>query len=182
MIYRPYRNILNFSRTNQIHFWRKFRLLRYNLASHNSLLLRATKPKHRTDTVYIFVHFSSNPFSLLNLTMSSEFRKPRKRRFQWYIVRTEIFLTFHARVEYISVKTVISGYTDAAQRWVPQSIYRLLTDGRKDGRKIKYHLGPVSPTQVNCTVSWLTDFALLPLADDARELYLSGRRNRLTDG
>jgi len=32
------------------------------------------------------------------------------------------------------------------------------------------------------TVSWLTDFTLLPLADDARELYLSGRRNRLTDG
>jgi len=43
-------------------------------------------------------------------------------------------------------------------------------------------LGPVSPTQVNCTVSWLTDFRLLLLADDARELYLIGRRNRLTDG
>jgi len=43
-------------------------------ASHNSLLPRATKPKHRTDTVYIFVHFSfsSNPFSILNLTTSSE--------------------------------------------------------------------------------------------------------------
>jgi len=36
-------------------------------------------------------------------------RKPRKRRFQRYIVRTEIFSTFHARVEYISVKTVVSG-------------------------------------------------------------------------
>ena len=34
-------------------------------------------------------------------------RKPRKGRFQRYIVRTEIFSTFHARVEYISVKTVI---------------------------------------------------------------------------
>ena len=43
-------------------------------------------------------------------------------------------------------------------------------------------LGPVAPSSVNCTVSWLTDFMLLPLADDARELYLSGRRNRLTDG
>jgi len=28
------------------------------------------------------------------------FRKPIKRRFQRYIVRTEIFSTFHARVEY----------------------------------------------------------------------------------
>jgi len=49
-----------------------FRLLHYNPASRNSLLLQATKPKHRTDMVYIFVHFSSNPFSVLNLTMSPE--------------------------------------------------------------------------------------------------------------
>jgi len=34
-------------------------------------------------------------------------QKAKKRRFQWCIVRIEIFLTFHARVEYISVKTVI---------------------------------------------------------------------------
>jgi len=34
-------------------------------------------------------------------------RKPRKWGFQRYIVRMEIFSTFHARVEYISVKTVI---------------------------------------------------------------------------
>jgi len=47
----------------------------------------------------------------------------------------------------------------------------------EDGRS-----GPVAPSSVNCTVSCLTDFTLLPLADDARELYLSGRRNRLTDG
>jgi len=47
-------------------------LLRYNLASCNSLLLRVTKLKHWTDTVYIFVHFSSTPISILNLTMSSE--------------------------------------------------------------------------------------------------------------
>jgi len=33
----------------------------------------------------------------------------QKRRFQRYIVRMEIFSTFHTRVEYISVKTVISG-------------------------------------------------------------------------
>ena len=39
-----------------------FCLLRYNLAS----------PKHRMDPVYIFVHFSSTPISILNLTMSSE--------------------------------------------------------------------------------------------------------------
>ena len=49
-----------------------FRLLRYNLASRNSLLLRATKPKHRTNAAYIFVHFSSTPIWILNLTMSTE--------------------------------------------------------------------------------------------------------------
>jgi len=32
------------------------------------------------------------------------FRKPVKRRFQQYIVDTDIILTFHARVEYISVQ------------------------------------------------------------------------------
>jgi len=42
--------------------------------------------------------------------------------------------------------------------------------------------GPVSPGSVNCTVSWLTHFTLLLLADVARELYLIGRRNRLTEG
>jgi len=47
-------------------------LLRYNLASSNSLLLQATKPKHQTDMVYNFVHFSSTSISILNLTMSSE--------------------------------------------------------------------------------------------------------------
>jgi len=74
MMYRPYGNILNFSRTNRIHFWRKYVIppITYNLALRNSLLLRAMKPKHRTDTVYISVHFSSNTFSILNLTMSSE--------------------------------------------------------------------------------------------------------------
>jgi len=40
-------------------------------------------------------------------------------------------------------------------------------------------LGPVAPSSVNCTVS---NFTLLLLADVARELYLIGRRNRLTDG
>jgi len=43
-------------------------------------------------------------------------------------------------------------------------------------------LGPVAPSSVNCTVSWLTHFTLLLLADAARELYLIGRWNRLTDG
>jgi len=48
-------------------------------------------------------------------------------------------LTFHAQVEYISVKTVISGIYRRRAAMTPQSIYRLLTDGWKDGRKIKYH-------------------------------------------
>jgi len=67
-------------------------------------------------------------------------RKPRKRGFQRYIVRTEIFLTFHARVEYISVKTII-GQIDLptpCAAMTPQSIYRLRTD------RIKHH--SISPT------------------------------------
>jgi len=32
------------------------------------------------------------------------------------------------------------------------------------------YLGPVAPISVNCTVSWLTHFTLLLLADVAREL------------
>jgi len=142
----------------------------YNLSSRNSL------PKHRK-RCYIFVHFSSTPTSILNLTISSEsqwnidsndvlfirkyselfthesntflvkicdsayyvitssrvtacccddaktldmvlhfctfllnphfnlepdyiVKKPIKWRFQWHVVRTEIFSTFHAWVEY----------------------------------------------------------------------------------
>ena len=61
-------------------------------------------------------------------------RKPRKGRFQRYIVRTEIFSTFHTWVEYISVKTVI-GQIDLPTphaAMTPQSIYRLLlTDGQQ---------------------------------------------------
>jgi len=58
--------------------------------------------------VDIFVHFFITPISILNLTMSSESQE--KRRFQRYIVRTKIFLTFHARVEYISVfRSYLSG-------------------------------------------------------------------------
>jgi len=34
-----------------------------------------------------------------------------------------------------------------------------------DGRS--HYLGPVAPISVNCTVSWLTDFTLLLLADVA---------------
>ena len=68
-------------------------------------------------------------------------RKPRKRRFQWYIVQTEIFSAFHARVEYISVKTVIRQIdlpTPHAAMTPPQSIYRLRTD------RIKHHsISPV---------------------------------------
>jgi len=61
-------------------------------------------------------------------------RKPQKQGFQRYIVRTEIFSSFHARVEYISVKTVIGQIdlpTPRAAMTPPQSIYRLLrTDGQ----------------------------------------------------
>ena len=65
-------------------------------------------------------------------------RKPRKGRFQRYIVRTEIFSTFHARVEYISVKTVIRqiDLPTPCAAMTPQSIYRLLTDGQTSSQYI----------------------------------------------
>ena len=49
-----------------------FRPLCYNLASLNSLLLRATKPEHQMDVVLHFCRFLLNPTSILNLTISSE--------------------------------------------------------------------------------------------------------------
>ena len=66
-------------------------------------------------------------------------RKLRKGRFQRYIVRTEIFSTFHTWVEYISVKTVIGKIDLPTPRaaMTPQSIYRLVTERRTDG--IKHH-------------------------------------------
>ena len=42
-----------------------------------------------------------------NLELDYIVRKPMKHRFQLYIVRTEIFSTFHARVEYISWRTIL---------------------------------------------------------------------------
>jgi len=70
---------------------------RYNLASCNSLLLQ--RSQNVGNGVTFFVHFSSTPTSILNLTISLE-------RFQRYIVHTEILSTFHARVEYISWRTI----------------------------------------------------------------------------
>jgi len=70
---------------------------RYNLVSRNSL------PKHRK-WCCIFVHFSSTPH--FNVEPDYIVRKPMKHRFQRYIVRTEIFATFHAQVEYISGKNM----------------------------------------------------------------------------
>jgi len=49
-----------------------------------------------------FCTFFHNPY--FDFEPDYVIRKPRKRGFQRYIVRTEIFSTFHARVEYISVK------------------------------------------------------------------------------
>jgi len=63
-----------------------------------------------SETVLHFCTFLLNP--QFDLEPDYIVRKPIKRRFQRYIVRTEIFSTFHARVEYISVKTVISGKMD----------------------------------------------------------------------
>ena len=118
-----------------------FRLLCYNLASRNSLLLRATKPKHRTDTVYIFVRLLK---PLFDFEPDYVVRKPRKWRFQWCIVHTEIFLTFHARVKYISVKTVIR-FTDTVQQWCHSLFIDCSQrDGRKDGKSSIIWSLPVS--------------------------------------
>jgi len=49
-------------------------------------------------TLLLNSHFDLEPDYII--------RMPIKRRFQWYIVCTEIFVTFHARVEYISRRTI----------------------------------------------------------------------------
>jgi len=83
-----------------------------------------------------FCTFLHNPY--FDFEPDYAIRKPRKWGFQRYIVRTERFSTFHARVEYISVKTVI-GQIDlptpraAMTPMTQQSIYRLHTD------RIKHH-------------------------------------------
>ena len=63
-----------------------------------------------SETALHFCTFLLNPH--FDLEPDYIVRKPMKHRFQRYIVRTEVFSTFHARVEYISVKTVISGKMD----------------------------------------------------------------------
>jgi len=63
--------------------------------------------------IYIFVptavlHFSTfllNPH--FDLEPDYIARKPMKHRFQQYIVRTEKFSTFYARLEYISRRTIL---------------------------------------------------------------------------
>jgi len=49
---------------------------------------------------YIFANCPQTPTSTSNLAV---FEKPMKRRFQRYLVHTEILSTFHARVEHVSV-------------------------------------------------------------------------------
>ena len=92
-------------------------LLRYNLTSHNSLLLRVMKPKHRTDMVYIFVHFSSTPILILNLTMSSESQESdvsidilsEWKYSQLFTQESNIFL--------LKQLYQANRFTDAAQQW-----------------------------------------------------------------
>ena len=77
------------------------------------------------------------------------FGKPMNRRFKRYIVRTEILSTFHARVEYISVKNTpfkpmgtkppklsfLLGHVDPIEHTHPS------TDPT---HHLKRHLGPIS--------------------------------------
>jgi len=51
-----------------------------------------------------FCTFLHNPH--FDLELDYIVRKPMKHRFQRYIVRTEIFSTFHTQVEYISQRTI----------------------------------------------------------------------------
>jgi len=63
-----------------------------------------------SEMVLHFCTFLPNP--CFDLEPDYIFRKPIKRRFQWYIVRTKIFSTFHARVEYISQHSAHSNQWD----------------------------------------------------------------------
>jgi len=62
------------------------------------------------DITATFLHISSQPH--FDLKPDYIIRKPTKRRFQRYIARTEIFSTFHARVEYISQHSAHSNQWD----------------------------------------------------------------------
>jgi len=48
-----------------------------------------------------FCKLPTNPN--INFELNCILKKHMKRRFQWYLVRTEILSTFHTRVEYISI-------------------------------------------------------------------------------
>jgi len=97
--------------------------------------------KNSSETVLTFLYISSQPH--FDFEPDYVVRKPRKWRFQWCIVRTKIFLAFHARVEYISVKTVIEQIdlpTRCSDDAAPlQSIYRLFTDRIKASQYIPVH-------------------------------------------
>ena len=96
----------------------------------------------------IFVHFFTTPCRFWTWLCR---QKAKKQRFQRYIVRTEIFSTFHARVEYISVKTVISVYRRRAAM-TPQSIYRMLIDGEKEN-KASHDISPVHLADIITKIS-----------------------------
>jgi len=81
--------------------------------------------------VDIFVHFFTTPTSILNLTMSSESQANDVSND--ILSERKYSQLFKHDVEYISVKTVISVYGRRAPM-TPQSIYRLLTDGRKENK------------------------------------------------
>jgi len=63
-----------------------------------------------SETVLHFCTFLLNPH--FDLEPDYIAKKLIERPFRRYIVRTVILSTFHARVEYISVKTVMSGKMD----------------------------------------------------------------------
>ena len=65
-----------------------------------------------SETVLTFMYISPQPH--FDLEPDYIFKKPIKRRFKRYIVRTEIFSTFHARVEYVIPPIQING-TECAQ-------------------------------------------------------------------
>jgi len=89
MIYRLYGNILNFHARIEY------------ISGENTLSAASDEAKTSDGHGVHFCTFLLKP--LFDFEPAYVIRKPRKRRFQWCIVRTEIFLTFQARVEYVCV-------------------------------------------------------------------------------
>jgi len=89
----------------------------WHLCLRNSLLLQATKPKHWTDTVYIFVHFSSTLILILNLTMSPESQESNISNDILYKQKYSQHFMHESNIFLLKQLYQANRFTDTTQRW-----------------------------------------------------------------